>query len=113
MASSEYRLTIPRLAVMLADGRSYTVQALNPDLLAWDRTAAKFHWPSGQSAPFLWLTFLAWHASVRTGDVPPDTTWEAFSDTLAIEVKNVTDDPAPDGTANGYADPTPVAAAPE
>lgn len=94
---SDVKLTIPRLRVTLADGNEYVVQALNPDLIAWDRTAAKQHWPQGGSAPFLWLTFLAWKASVRTGELPPDTTWEAFSETLCVQVANETDPDDPSG----------------
>lgn len=105
----DVKLTIPRLRVTLADGRVYDVQAINPDLLAWDRTAAKMHWPQGSVAPFLWLTFLAWKASVRSGELEPDTTWESFSETLCVQVANVDDDDEPG--AND-ANPTLLAAVP-
>jgi len=100
---ADTRLTIPRLRVTLDDGREYTVQALNPDLIAWDRTAAKQHWPQGNAAPFLWLTFLAWKASIRAGELPADTTWESFSETICVQVANVTDD---DGPGVDEANPT-------
>jgi hypothetical protein len=106
----DIRLAIPRLQVTLADGRRYVVQALNPDLLAYDRTAAKHHWPGGSQAPFLWLTFLAWSASRRAGDIDADLTWEQFSESECHEVRNLTEEPEGDST-NGsgvadYADPT-------
>ena len=66
------RLAIPRLEVTMDDGSTFDVQALNPDLLRYDRTAAKHGWPSPTDAPFLWLTFLAWSAGRRTGDVADD-----------------------------------------
>lgn len=60
-------LKAPRLRVVLQDGTEHEVQADNRDLLQWDRTRAKHRWPSGQEAPFVWLTFLAWHALRREG----------------------------------------------
>lgn len=58
-------LTAPKLEVVLEDGTQHTVQTDNRDLLAWDRTRAKHKWPSPQEAPFVWMTFLAWHALKR------------------------------------------------
>jgi hypothetical protein len=100
----DFHLTIPHLQVTLDDGRVYRVQAMNPDLLMYDRTAVKHHWPDGSKAPFLWLTFLAWHASKRQGLIPDDWTWEQFSEVRAIEVMNVPDDDLEEG--DGVVNPT-------
>lgn len=119
MADNPHRLTVPRLLITLTDGRQYTVQTLNPDLLAWDRTAAKHHWPALQTAPFLWLTFIGWRASLREGCIDAGVTWDTFSDELCAEVRNLTDEPGANGAGEltgdevaGYADPTPRAAEP-
>jgi len=100
---TEHRLTIPRIEVTLADGSTYEVQAMNPDLIRWDRQAAKAGWPPATTAPFLWMTYIAWSASKRSGDIAPDVTWERFGDELCIQVRNLTDELEPtDGV-----DPTP------
>ena len=84
-------LLTPRLEVVMDDGRTLEVQALNPDLLRFDRTAAKHGWPAATAAPFLWLTFLAWAALRRTGEIDEAMTWEAFADTHALQVRNLTE----------------------
>ena len=84
-------LYTPRLEVVMDDGRVLEVQALNPDLLRYDRTAAKHGWPAATAAPFLWLTFLAWAALRRRGDIDESMTWEQFSDTHAHQVRNLTE----------------------
>jgi len=84
---ADITLETPRLTVTLADGRTLTVQAMNPDMILWDRTAAKHGWPSMAKAPFLWMTFLAWSALRRTGQLA-EVTWETFSDTLCIQVRS-------------------------
>lgn len=104
MADSDHRLTVPRIAVTLDDGSEFTVQALNPDLLRWDRMASRNGWPNAQSAPFLWLTFLAWSAAKRTGAIPDAMTWETFGDERCIEVRAITDEV---GDLDGV-DPTPL-----
>lgn len=72
-------LVTPRVTVTMATGETWTVATGNPDLVAWDMTAAKHKWPGFRDAPFLWLTFLAWHASRRRGLLPEQyTAWEAF-----------------------------------
>lgn len=96
------RLATPRVTVILDDGRTITVQARNPDYLRWDRTAAKHGWPTMQKAPFLWLTFIAWSAARREGLIPDAWTWEAFSETHALQVTAAGDD---EGVIEG-ADPT-------
>jgi hypothetical protein len=103
MLVSEHRLTIPRVEVTLDDGTTYEVQAMNPDLIRWDRMAAKNGWPGPTTAPFLWLTFIAWSASKRSGAIPADMTWEVFGDERCIQVRNLTNELEPtDGV-----DPTP------
>lgn len=74
-------LFAPRIEVTLDDGAAWTVQTANPDLVAWDMTAARHRWPPVKDAPFLWLTFIAWHASRRKGQLPDrGMTWEQFRD---------------------------------
>ena len=82
-------LAVPRLEVMLDDGRTLEVQALNPDLLRYDRTAAKHGWPKIEAAPFLWLTFLAWSALRRTGEIPEAMGWTEFADERCLQVRNL------------------------
>ena len=81
-------LTIPRLRVVPADGEPYTVQALNPDLLLFEETAATHRWKGPGDAPFRWLTFLAWAASRRTGVIDQAVTWESFKATT-LEISDV------------------------
>jgi hypothetical protein len=107
---SAHRLTIPRLAVVMDDGREFEVQALNPDLIRWDRTAAKHRWPSASVAPFLWMTFLAWSAARREQEIPAALTFEEFSEERCVQVRNLTD--TEEGSADA-ADPTLRAPDPE
>jgi hypothetical protein len=90
-------LTTPLLAVSLEDGRQLQVRVVNPDFLAWDRTAAKHGWPSMRTAPFLWMTFLAWSALRRTGQLGGDVTWEAFSEQLCVQVSTADGEAATNG----------------
>lgn len=79
------RLPTPRLTVVLSDDRELTVQALNVDMLKWDRTRAARKWPDGREAPFVWMTFLAWHALRREGQIPEGTTLDDF-ETMCLSV---------------------------
>jgi hypothetical protein len=74
-------LSTPKLYVIPAEGEPYVIQATTSDLVAYDITAYKHKWPPMQAAPFLWLSFLAWHASRRTGLIDQAMTYEAFRDT--------------------------------
>jgi len=94
--ANETRLETPYLTVSMADGRELTVRVLNPDYLRWDRTAAKHGWPAMAKAPFTWLTFVAWAALRREGQIPEDVTWEAFSERECLQVRNAKDE------ANGH-----------
>ena len=78
-------LTIPRLRVVPLDGAEYTVQALNPDMINWEETAARHGWKANTPsvAPFKWLTFLAWSAARRTGQIDQAVSWETFAATTA------------------------------
>jgi len=84
-------LTAPLVRVTLADGTQYDVQCANPDLVRFDMTRGRMHWPEMREAPFLWLTFVAWAASKREHLIPEDVTWEAFNETdcVGIEALNV------------------------
>lgn len=62
-------LSTPVITVVMDDDREMTVQCVNADLLAWDRTRVAKRWPKSEDAPFPWLTFLAWHALKRTGQI--------------------------------------------
>jgi len=72
------KLTTPKVTVILKDpgfpepdeGAEHTVQATNADLVAFDRERARYGWPKGDDAPFLWLTYLAWKALQRAGIFP-------------------------------------------
>ena len=118
MADHPIALTVPRLEVLLSDGRLLAVQALNPDLLRYDRTAAKHGWPEPTKAPFLWLTFLAWSALTRTGAIE-DVEWQTFADEMCLQVRNLGEEDEAAST-NGTAptdgvdavDPTPQEVAP-
>lgn len=79
-------LSIPLLLVTPAEGAPYEVQALNPDLLRFEDTAARHKWAGPSVAPFRWLTFLAWAASKRTRLT--ELTWEDFAATTR-QVENL------------------------
>lgn len=88
-------LTSPRLRVATADGSTFEVQTLNPDLIRFDMTRARHGWPDAQGAPFVWLTFIAWAALKREGQIPADLTWETFSEVVCIDVQTVDDEAKP------------------
>lgn len=99
---SNVNLIAPGMTVQLDTGDTWHVTTGNPDLIAWDRTAAKHRWPSFKDAPFLWLTFLAWHSSRRQKLLPdPAMTYEQFE--RAAEQIQPDDD---DDTAAGGVGPT-------
>ena len=96
------RLVSPRLRVALVDGSTYDVQTANPDLIRYERTAARHKWPPFADQPVTWMTFLAWAALKREAQLPADVTWERFADELCLTVETYDDD---DGASTG--DPTP------
>jgi hypothetical protein len=96
------RLTTPRMRVLMSDGTCHELQALNVDLVAWDRERGRHRdWPAAQDAPFLWATYLAWHVLQRsnlfTGPLP------AFElDAQQVEIlADDEDDDAVDPTRTG------------
>ena len=86
--NDQVRLETPRVEVTLDDGRTLTTQVLNPDYIRWDRTAAKHGWGKMDAIPHTWLTFVAWCALRREGQIAQDVTWEDFSDRLCVQVVN-------------------------
>lgn len=87
------------------DGATLEVQTANPDLIRYERTAAKHRWPGMADQPITWLTFLAWAALRREAQLGPEVTWERFSDELALFVERADTDDDPDGPDPG--DPIP------
>lgn len=71
------------------DGTELDVQALNIDMLQYDRQRARMGWPTPGDAPFVWLTFLAWSACMREG-VLPELSLTDF-ESRAWQVSNVVD----------------------
>ena len=104
------RLETPRVVVTMDDGQVLTVQVYNPDYLRWDRTSAKHGWPTMDKAPHTWLTFVAWSALRREGQIGDDVTWEDFSERRCLQVTNATETMGANGVGPGV-DPTPSAAA--
>lgn len=63
-------ITAPRVRVTVEQASElveYVVQTDNRDMVAWDMTRPRKQWPAGDTAPMLWLTFLAWSALRREG----------------------------------------------
>lgn len=70
------KLGTPKLTIVLADpaypddeGREVEVQTRNVELCAFDRDRARYGWPDAEAGPFLWMTYLAWKALQRTGQI--------------------------------------------
>lgn len=94
----------PRIDVRMMDGGEWTCQSLNPDILKYERTAAKHKWPAYNASPMSAMTFLAWSAGQREGHIPKSMTWEEFSDELCAEVASadaVPVDPTPPEPGTG------------
>ena len=83
----EFRLPTPLARVRLTDGRVLEARVINPDYLRWDRTRAKHGWPQATEAPYVYMTFLAWSALRREGELAETVTWEEFSDRLCEQVE--------------------------
>ena len=95
------KLSNPRVHVVMVDGSEWDVQTSNPDLMAYERTAAKHKWPDFQTVPVTWMTFLAWSAGRRAGLIDAGMTWEVFSTTECAEVRS-----SDDSSAGTTVDPT-------
>lgn len=99
---TEPRITAPRLVVVVEQGDQlveFTTQTDNRDHVRWDMTRGRKNWPTGQDAPMLWMTFLAWSALVRAGDFEGD--FAKFND-VTVSISAV----AVDGTPLDATDPT-------
>lgn len=84
---SNNQSTVLLLNVTMSDGtRHENVRPTNPDRIRWDKTANKHHWPTGDNAPFIFLTFQAWSALARSGDY--SGTFEEFSERDCLDVDN-------------------------
>jgi hypothetical protein len=101
------KLPTPELQVWMLDDAYFEIQVLNADLVAWDRDRAKHQWPTPDSAPMLWLTYLAWHCLTKTrGLLPPQTLREFEEKVAAVSSKDQ------EGESAGV-DPTNPGAEPE
>jgi len=96
------RLRTPELRVVMLDGSEFVVQAINVDMVAWDRDRAKHGWPGPQDAPFVWLNYLAWHILTKTQKLLPPMSLREFEE-AAAEVSSKTDE---DDEAGVEVDPT-------
>lgn len=107
---SPSRLSTPRLHVVMLDGAEHDVQAINIDMVSWDRERAKHNWPSPQDAPFVWLNYLAWHVLTKTQKLLPAMTLREFEEAAAEVSSGQPDDAVEDGAG---VDPTKTGAEPE
>lgn len=64
------KLTTPRIYVVMPDGAEFTIQAVNDDLVAFERDQAKHQWPGPTDAPLSWMTYVAWHHLTHEGLLP-------------------------------------------
>jgi len=94
---TDIRLETPRVTVLLEDGRTLTTQVMNPDYLRWDRTAAKHGWSRMDAIPHTWLTFVAWSALKREGQLDQAVSWEDFSERMCLQVINAAETAATNG----------------
>ena len=86
-------LATPRLRLILSDpefpgddeGKDYAVQVRNVDLCSWDRERARYGWPKGEDAPFIWMTYIGWKALIRTGQIGQCTLTEFEQRCLSVE----------------------------
>jgi len=90
-----------RIYVQMDDGAEFVADAVNVDLVAWDRERARRGWPLAQDAPFVWLNYLAWHNLTKTTGVLPAMTLAEFETRARHVVSNPDED---DDTV----DPTPM-----
>jgi hypothetical protein len=91
MTVADYKISSPHLQVLrgsLDAPEVMDIQTLNPDLIAWDMTRAKHRWPEVKDAPFLWLTFISWHAARREGRIPADLTYDQWQ-ASTLDVSNM------------------------
>lgn len=97
-----------RINVVLADGsRHDDFQPGNPDMVRWDKTAAKHNWPDTQTAPFLFMTFIAWSYLARHQLY--SGTFDQFSEKDCEHIENIDDEDDEGDEVN----PTPPEATPD
>jgi hypothetical protein len=72
--------------VVLEDRDPFEVRIDNRDFTRWDRDRERLKLPMADKAPFIFQTFLAWSASLRTGEV--DLTFRDF-EAVCLEAKDV------------------------
>ena len=97
------KLGTPRLTLVLADpaypdseehAAAFEVQTRNVDLCSFDRNRTRLGWPDAKDGPFLWMTYIAWQALQRTGQIDKCSLAEFEQRCLSIE-NNDTDDVDP------------------
>ena len=91
------KLPNPSITVHMSDGAVLTVQTLNKDLLNWDRTRAARKWPTAEETPSVWITYLAWTALTREGQIPKMTLNEFEDQALSAQPEQPADDDEDDG----------------
>src|SRR5262245_31808283 len=104
---ADTKLSSPRIRILRESSEEpIEVQTDNRDLVLWDMTRSRHKWPKFDEAPFVWLTFLAWPAARRTGQINGETTYEVWSkDVVSVESlddedeENATGRPTPSGPA--------------
>lgn len=109
---ADFKLASPHLRVLRGSIEAPEVlelQCLNPDLVAFDRTRVKHKWPTPQDAPFVFLTFISWHAARRESRIPTDLTYEVW-ESSTLDVQNMGAD---EEDEEGPADPTREALEPD
>ena len=104
---TDVRLVAPRIRVIREGAEPLEVQADNRDLVRWEKTRVKHRWPKFDEAPFQWLTFLAWSAATRTGEINGTTyeKWEAET----LDVRDMTSMPDDDDEMGRPTPPAPEA----
>lgn len=77
------KLNTPRMVVIMRDGAVFEVQALNIDLVSWDRDRIKHGWGATVEVPMQWMSYLAWHALTKTQKLLPEMTLREFETAVA------------------------------
>lgn len=87
----DVKLTSPRVRVLREGHEPIEVQTDNRDLVLWEKTRVKHRWPAFNEAPIIWLTFISWAASRRTGAIPPEYKYELW-ESETLDVSSLDDD---------------------
>lgn len=75
-----------KITVELNDGKTHDLVIPNASLVAWDRARVQMKWPKLDEAPFLWMTWVAWHHMKAAGLIPLETKFDEFETTLCVAV---------------------------